>query len=338
MLDSNIFEQGYALLIGTGVNASGQLHPAYNSTINDANWLGGILKDPARCAYKPEQVVTLTGADATRTNILREMDKISRAANEDSTVVIFFSGHSKRDDKEKSVLIPFGYEDGQDPAEFTIDSKRLCDSLAAMDVKRLVLLLNCCYATDVVITISSETEDELGLRNIPLSEAQMRKLSKGTGLVVMSSSLVSENSHTGYLEGNEPKNIYSAFTVGVGNALSGIGQRGDGLVHITDLASQCHKFVVDKTNNRQHTYFKLYCDDFPIAYYHGGLYSIAAVVGDNFTEEPDVADETTTIGVGANNISQPTMVFSGNIHVENGSLFVGCTFGDGAFFEYAQNT
>ncbi|RUS33976.1 hypothetical protein BC938DRAFT_483039 [Jimgerdemannia flammicorona] len=295
----NNFTKGYALLIGTGVNASGEPDPAYDSTINDTNWLHEILTDRKRCAYKPEQVIKLTGPETTRGNILDAMDSMSRDANEDSTVIIFFSGHGGRAKDDKTFLIPFGYQDGQDPAKFAVDAKCLKDCLAKFDVKKLVLLINCCHAAGVVTettftpTLSSneEQEQELGLRNMVLNESQINRLNQGTGFVVMSSSLASEVSYTGYLRNVRGKEKYSAFTIGIGNALSGRGQQGDGLVYVTDLTSKCRSFVVEKTKNKQHPYFKLCCDDFPIAYYNGGLSTGASVLGDDFIEaEPDEAE------------------------------------------------
>ncbi|RUS29305.1 hypothetical protein BC938DRAFT_480811 [Jimgerdemannia flammicorona] len=290
------FANAYALLIGTGVNASGRPDPVYNSTTNDANWLSEILTDRKRCAYKPEQVTKLLGPETTREGILGAMERISSEANEDSTVIIFFSGHGGRDKNNKTFLIPYGYQDGQDPATLAIDAKCLKGCLAKFEVKQLVLLINCCHAAGVTETtftptLSSQKEQESD--SLVLNESQIKYLSNGAGFVIMSSSLANEVSYTGYLKNEGSKNRYSAFTIGIGNALSGRGRQGNGLVYVTDLTSKCRAFVEEKTNNKQHPCFKLCCDDFPIAYYHGDLSTGVAVlgVGDDFAEaEPAEAE------------------------------------------------
>lgn len=291
--EQKFFKEGHAVLIGTGTNVAGDLDSTYNCTINDANWLGDILIDPKRCAYPPNQVTTLTGKDATQDGIMKAMDAMAQATNEDSTVIIFFSGHGGQDEKGTTFLCPFGYTEEQNPAKDAIDSKRLCGLLAAFEVQKLVLIINCCHSAGVDVrnafvsanpVLSAKPGTELGMRNLPLTENQIKKLKAGTGFVVMLSSRAEEPSFTGYLK-DTSRRRYSAFTIGVGNALSGVGNHSNGYVYVTDIASQCRKFVEAKTGNKQHPCFKLYCEDFPIAYYHGGLVNLQSVLGDDFTCE-----------------------------------------------------
>ncbi|RUS21190.1 hypothetical protein BC937DRAFT_93389 [Endogone sp. FLAS-F59071] len=290
--DQKFFKDGHAILIGTGANVVGDLDPIYDCTINDADWLQDILIDPKRCAYPPTQVTTLTGKNATKDGIMAAMEAMARATNDESTVIIFFSGHGGQDDKGMTFLCPFGYTEEQNPAKDAIDSKCLSTLLAAFDVRKLVLIINCCHSAGVDFRftpakpiLSTKPGTELGLRNLPLTETQINRLKAGTGFVVMLSSLADEPSFTGFLKENTSRRRYSAFTIGVGSALSGVGKQSNGYVYVTDIASQCRKFVEAKTGNKQHPCFKIYCEDFPIAYYHGSRVNFQSVLGENFTCE-----------------------------------------------------
>ena len=59
------FSNGYALVIGVGADLP--------DTIDDAVGVASILTDPDRCGYPDEQVLLLTGRNATRTDILSPM-------------------------------------------------------------------------------------------------------------------------------------------------------------------------------------------------------------------------------------------------------------------------
>ena len=71
------FDQGYAIVVGVGADLP--------NTVDDAIGIAGILKDPARCAYPPGQVHTLTGERATRDNIFSTFDTLSQSTNPQST-------------------------------------------------------------------------------------------------------------------------------------------------------------------------------------------------------------------------------------------------------------
>lgn len=55
----------YALIIGVGGDLC--------ATINDANALAQILRDPSKCNYAPKQVCVLLESDATKVQILTEL-------------------------------------------------------------------------------------------------------------------------------------------------------------------------------------------------------------------------------------------------------------------------
>jgi len=62
------FTDGYVLIIGAGGDVP--------STIDDAEGVAEILRDPQRCAYPPEQFSLLIGEGATRKVILNALDDL----------------------------------------------------------------------------------------------------------------------------------------------------------------------------------------------------------------------------------------------------------------------
>ncbi|MFP4346348.1 MAG: caspase domain-containing protein, partial [Anaerolineales bacterium] len=99
------FESGHALIIGVGADLP--------NTVDDAQGLATILQDKERCAYPPQQVQLLTGPEATRDAVLAVLDALAQRADEESTVVVYFSGHgytisTSMDDIY--FLMPYGYD------------------------------------------------------------------------------------------------------------------------------------------------------------------------------------------------------------------------------------
>ena len=82
------FTKGYALIIGVGADLP--------CTIDDAKGLADIFKDETRCAYPSEQVYLLTSTNATRDSVLAALDDLTKSTDDESTVIISFSGHGYR--------------------------------------------------------------------------------------------------------------------------------------------------------------------------------------------------------------------------------------------------
>lgn len=79
------FVNGHAVVVGVGADLP--------TTVNDAEGLASILRDPERCAYPPEQIQLLTAEQATRDHVLAALDRLIEAATEDAMVVVYYSGH-----------------------------------------------------------------------------------------------------------------------------------------------------------------------------------------------------------------------------------------------------
>ncbi|MCA6373559.1 MAG: caspase family protein, partial [Cytophagales bacterium] len=136
---SDLFEQGYACVIGVG----GDLP----STVNDAMVFAKILKDPERCAYPESQVQVLTGEQATRANIITALETLASTTNAESTVLVYFSGHGYQlSGAIKSYfLMPHGY-DSKDLSETAISGSEFVGLLRDIPAQKLLVLLDCCHA------------------------------------------------------------------------------------------------------------------------------------------------------------------------------------------------
>src|SRR5437879_2581839 len=98
----NTFSIGYALTIGTGTELDGRESTEFDSTVNDAEWMGQVLTEPTLCAFPENQVKVLVREDAKRANIIAELNNIKNQikASDKALVVVFFSGHGKRENKK----------------------------------------------------------------------------------------------------------------------------------------------------------------------------------------------------------------------------------------------
>lgn len=143
------FDHGYALLIGVDQNAT----PKWSlpDVAKDIVALREVLSDPERCAYPAANVRALTGAAATRQGILEGLIWLAerlRNAAESATAVIYYSGHGWRDTSQtppEFYLIPYDVA----PTRVRSTALRAAEfsaEIAAMQPRRLLVLLDCCHA------------------------------------------------------------------------------------------------------------------------------------------------------------------------------------------------
>ncbi len=97
---SQQFDQGYALVIGVGQDLP--------TTVDDANALADLLRDPTRCTYPTDQVRLLTAAAAHRQAVLDGLDWLAAVAGSEATVLVYFSGHGM--ETPNYYLPPYGYD------------------------------------------------------------------------------------------------------------------------------------------------------------------------------------------------------------------------------------
>ncbi|KAL1925444.1 uncharacterized protein VTP21DRAFT_327 [Calcarisporiella thermophila] len=265
------FENAYALLIGTGANDNGDVDPEYESFIEDAKWLKDILTDESRCAYPPGNVHLILGREATRKNIILGLERLASTSNEDSTVLVLFSGHGFRKGSNQTYLVPTGMRSNDNPEQCAISGDVFYNLIKSIPSKKILLLLNCCYAGGVIPNLL-RSEGELALGNTPLTEGQIAQLRDGKGFAVLSSSHPNEITKTGRPGGEHgslSSKSYSVFVMGVIAALSGWNQKSDeNCVRVLDLITACKEYVKEKSKGKQNPYADFHhLDNFPVSYF-----------------------------------------------------------------------
>jgi len=273
---------GHALVIGTGTDTNGQLSPKFQSTINDAEWIADVLKNPSLCAYPEDNVKLLTGKCATLEHIISELDaikkKTSAVAGEANrgTVVVFFSGHGqKNEDESETYLLPYGFNADDDLDTHAINGDILFQKLGAMDAKRILLLLNSCWSGSVMPQLGKKP-------SMPLSPRQINTLLKGEGFAYLSAAQPSQKAETGYVARQSSKR-YSPFTLGLARGFSGKGKKNDdeNTVRFSDLTTACVAYVTEKTKSRQLPHFDFKGDNFVVGYYKTGAADGYPLLGDD---------------------------------------------------------
>ncbi len=269
------FSQGHALIIGVGADLP--------NTVDDARGIAGILADSERCAYPTDQVVTLTEAQATRTNILRQFDRMANAIGEDDAFIFYFSGHGyqvKSNFGNLYYLMPYGYDTSQLPRT-AVSGVEFLTKLNAIKAKKMLILLDCCHAGGMD---DAQAKSVVGaeISKAPLPAEAADQLGGGSGRVIIASSTADELSYAG--------NPYSAFTLALVEALAGEGAADqDGYVRAADLALYARQMVPQRTNEKQHPVLDFQqADNFAVAYYAAGD---SAPKGLPFTVEPQIEEE-----------------------------------------------
>jgi len=297
------FDQGHALII-IGVGAD------LPNTVDDARGLADILKDPARCVYPPDQVLLLTGQNATREAILTALDTLAQSTNtptyqstslptSQSIVLIYFSGHGYQVSSSFSdvyFLMPYGYD--VDRLKTTaISGTEFTAKLRAIPAQKLLVLLDCCHAGGV----GDAKAPGLELTKAPLPPEAIDLLTEGRGRVLVASSQEDEKSYAG-----KP---YSAFTLALIEALSGVGvAKQDGYVRVADVALHTRQVVPGRTNDQQHPILHFeHADNFVLAYYAGGD---TQPKGLPFDVEPEIEPEPGAWTV----VHGPQTKIAGDVH------------------------
>ena len=130
------FNNGYALIVGVGADLP--------NTVDDAVGLADILKDPDRCAYPKEQVHLLTAEGADRHHILAALESLSKSTDDQSTVVVYFSGHGHLVTStmgQAYYLMPYGYN-LDNLFQTAISGVEFTEKLRKIRAQKLLVLLD----------------------------------------------------------------------------------------------------------------------------------------------------------------------------------------------------
>jgi len=240
---SKQFTHGWALLIGVDQNQTAKW--ALPDVAKDVAALQKVLVHPARCAYPPEHVQVLTGADATRQGILDGLDWLSERLQGDAeaTAVIYYTGHGWRDASTHPsdfYLIPYDVKASGVQAR-ALRAADFAAGIAGMQPRRLLVILDCCHAAGMnVKDVSLLPPGCVGAAAAPplfmpggAGAKGLETLAVGRGRAVLSSSTGEQSS---YIRQDRQMSIFTYHLI---KALTGHAQPAEGAreVLVSDVMS-----------------------------------------------------------------------------------------------------
>jgi tetratricopeptide (TPR) repeat protein len=175
MYNSN---NNFALIIGVGGDQ-------IEYTVNDAIMLHKNLTNKDLIGYPKENVILRTEEQATRKGILDAFDELHEKTDEDSTILLYYSGHGgKYLTKHKFFLQPSDMT-ADNVEETMITAEELKEKINALPSSKLVLFLDCCHAEGLV---------QSGIKGL---YGMAQKLNDEQGIWLMASCQDNEKSYGG---------------------------------------------------------------------------------------------------------------------------------------------
>ncbi len=282
MSDPELFEHGYALVIGVDENAlSGAELP---TVAKDVIAINKVLVHPQRCAYLPENVQFLHGKKSTRNNILAALDWLQAKADADpqATVVFYYSGHGHVDEGGSYYLIPYDFQGLHFLDQSAIRAETFAARLAAVQAPRTLIILDCCHAegmdakaldNDALVQRAPFPVDMAQMKSIPDYTAEpggkaLDDLVDGQGRAVLNSSTEDQ------LSWIRKDNAMSLFTYHLIEGLTGHAtDPEETVVLVTDVMSWVQRNVkksADHENRPAQTPVMRTDGVFPVAQSIGG--------------------------------------------------------------------
>lgn len=261
-------EGAHALVVGISAYHHVSALPA--TVRNDARDVHRLLVDPSRCGYRQDHVQLLLDGEATGTALRSAFARLASAADHESTVLVYFSGHGGR--------VEFGQEAGEYllPVDVVADSPRtlaataisgqeLGEALRAIPARKVLVLFDCCHAGGIGHPKGAGPVMKSGL-----PEHYYESLQAGRGRAILASSRSTELSWV------LPAAENSLFTTHLIAGLKGGVSSEDGLVRVFDLFEYLQPRVTASQPD-QHPVFRADLEEnFPVALYVGGEKGVVA--------------------------------------------------------------
>jgi hypothetical protein len=271
MPTEQLFTHGYALLIAVNDN----LIPNYAlpAVARDAAALRDVLVNPARCAYPPDHVRVIQGAEASgagiRDGIAWLKRKLATDSSENTTALLYYTGHGAFDRQNRNYyFLPY------DLRQPLIDSLMRAEDVAAdietVRPQRMLVILDCCHAGGMGIK-GEDLMEESGFDKMaapPLAK-NVVTLMQGQGRAVLSSSSASESS---YILADRSMSIFTYHLV---EALTGHAQTaGETEVLVSDVMGYVSRAVPRSARQSydvaQTPVYQMNGENFPVALLMGG--------------------------------------------------------------------
>ncbi len=225
--------------------------------VHDAADVAAVLTDPALCGYPPAQVRILQDGAATREALVAALRALVAAADAESMVLLYFSGHGYQVEEE-SYLVPIDVDAGALAAS-CLSARELAQILAPLAARKVLLIFDCCHAGGM------RAKDVEKQRHRPgLSAAAQDALVQGRGWALLAAADADEASWVGDGARN------GLFTKHLVEGLRGARASDDGYVRVFHLFEYVQPRVTAE-ESRQHPIFKCQLDEnFAIARHRGG--------------------------------------------------------------------
>jgi pimeloyl-ACP methyl ester carboxylesterase len=197
-------DNAYAILIGVGDDL-----PA---SVRDAEAIYRLLSDKKLAGYKEENITLLINEDVTNKKILAAFDSLIEKIDEDSSVILFYSGHGgtytdndiielehkgkplkpEAENESHYYLVPNNWNPKKYRSTWLLASD-LKKKIQALKTRRLILFLDCCHAEGMTKAGPEINSNDLKerLRN-PVG--LMQRIDDGAGMSIISSCRAEEKS------------------------------------------------------------------------------------------------------------------------------------------------
>lgn len=238
-------KNAHALLIGVGSKDLPE-------TVADAKALYKILGDKEHGCYYRKNIKIITKKKATRNGILKAFDDLLESTDENSSVLLYYSGHGgmysdntfikdealkKPEDENQKYfhLCPFDY----DPENYKttwIQAEEVKQKIAQLKSRRLIFFLDCCHAAGMTAGFSGLSAQQPRHTN---ADGLAQNLDDGRGMTIVSACRAEQLSVI--LEGEEN----SLFTKCMIEVLRGDtkAENDDAFVRIFDVVQYIFKKV-----------------------------------------------------------------------------------------------
>lgn len=171
-------ENSFALLIGVGADLP--------VTVHDARAVYNILADDKYAGYQTENIFLLTEKEATREGILNAFDELISKTNEESSVLLFYSGHGGfYEPWNQFYLVPNNFDEVEYETTW-VKAEELREKIGKIKSKRLVFFLDCCHAAGMTQSLNM-SDSAKPTKELAQAEGLAQKIDDGRGMSIVSS-------------------------------------------------------------------------------------------------------------------------------------------------------
>ena len=243
--------------------------------VRDAEDLAAALADPELCHYPPANISLLREGEATREGILAALRQLAESAGEDSTVLIYVSGHVGLRGGT-TYLLPFDC-DREAMARTAITEQQLIAALAPLRATKVLLIFDCCHAGQ----FSGSPDDSTGIAVAPpvrpgLPDALQAELVRGRGWAVMTSARPGQRSR---VPADARNGVFAEHLL---DGLRGGRPSDDGYLRVMELFEYLQPRVTRDEPRQQPQLHYDRSDSFAIGRHRGGAVGVVPRTDDGF--------------------------------------------------------